>query len=728
MSAAMSPASSTTAIASPRREDVISGGGTFFSCLERAIRHPILANANGGASASASGVDEQLPPSMNRMGTSLVDAISRSTSSDAANQDALNNNNNNNANLNAGTSTDTAPPYPSTPQQQQQQSTNEEENTNELATDTATATTLCTQDYTPHHISYPLLSSTLNFFSQRRAGIRSRLRENHTMNVNVNGIPSSTTTGGENSNKKSGFKPTLSEEEFNLIVNEYASSAPFLNTNQVEDDENTNGSGAENHNNNNTNGNGGVNNNASPSRDVMEYAGQRALGKTPPGGKHKKKKKNKQSNNSKDEKASSGEDIDNDLNAAELFISAACVPVGSAANEACGGDGEGGIPPSCAPYLKMGGGNNNSAILDEAEVIKRLSFMERSELSALLDSEVERAATFYRLRISELAPPRVDGGTCPTFAKTCGELGLPGTPMAYCAPNVHVAACGGDASSVLDDAASTLLSSIGKNGSNSQDSQDLLASSQEREHLSFTEMANEILELHAFITTNIIVVRQILIKYDAFVRSLGGTPMGSWYQTTRRQRVKGRSSDFRDLVRHSKLKKLTKAYVKEYTAVNTSGEYDVGEREEVDGDGGRVAGSSSGSPMKRKKKRLRLQGLSKAYYKIVDSAEELKKKQRLKWRQSAMHLDEDDDEVFEDGGGGVEVGEHGDLEAPATPSRPNQGTTSMSSGLETPLPPHMTTPGGNATTPATTQSLRREMETPPPHPPLSVFWQIHRGN
>ena len=77
-------------------------------------------------------------------------------------------------------------------------------------------------------------------------------------------------------------------------------------------------------------------------------------------------------------------------------------------------------------------------------------------------------------------------------------------------------------------------------------------------------MGSEILELQAFITTNIIVVRQILIKYDAFVRSLGGTPMGSWYQMTRRQRVKGRSSDFLDLVNHSKFVTLTRAYILEY--------------------------------------------------------------------------------------------------------------------------------------------------------------------
>ena len=112
--------------------------------------------------------------------------------------------------------------------------------------------------------------------------------------------------------------------------------------------------------------------------------------------------------------------------------------------------------------------------------------------------------------------------------------------------------------------------------------------------------------------------------------------MGSWYQTTRRQKVNGRSSDYRDLVNHSKLKKLTKAYILEYKR-------HVDEAEELqDNVNGNIRDVDGNIKPKRKK---RLHGLSMAFYKIVDAGEELKKRQRLKWRQSAMHLDgeEDDD-------------------------------------------------------------------------------------
>ena len=74
---------------SPRPEDVVSGGGTFSSCLVRAIRRPIptLSSQTQTAATSVNGIEVQ-PGAP----TSLVDAISRSTSSDAANQDANNNN------------------------------------------------------------------------------------------------------------------------------------------------------------------------------------------------------------------------------------------------------------------------------------------------------------------------------------------------------------------------------------------------------------------------------------------------------------------------------------------------------------------------------------------------------------------------------------------------------------------------------------------------------------
>jgi len=484
------------------------------------------------------------------------------------------------------------------------------------------------EDWTSHHISYPLLRSTLNFFSQRRAGLRARLRD--TLNNEPMMIGSN--------------KPKLSEEEFNMAVNEYATQAPFLK--KVED------------------GEGGGDSN------LMEYAGQRALGRTPPGGKMKRQR------NKKDDDGTETANTNVDLTVADVLVSAACanvVPMGTM-------DGEGMPNNPCSPYLRMGNSTSNS-MLDEAEITKRLSFMERSELSAVLDSEVERAATFYRLRISELAPPRVDGGTCPTFA--CGGFD-----------------CGDYGTEVVTDdrSAASFLDRISVHNNTSEESDELIAPSQDREQLSFTDMASEILELHAFITTNIIVVRQVLIKYDAFVRSLGGTPMGSWYQTTRRQRVKGRSSDFRDLVYHSKLRKLTKAYIHEYKKNSEEA------ASNANGNGDQL--SVGGDTIKR---RRRHKGLSKAFYKIVDAGEEMKKRQRMKWRQSAMHLDDDD----------------GDLESVPTSKPPATARSlddrtrtplhSIDSIPETPLPISATA----AHTPVTTPHARtRRMETPPPEPPL----------
>ena len=45
----------------------------------------------------------------------------------------------------------------------------------------------------------------------------------------------------------------------------------------------------------------------------------------------------------------------------------------------------------------------------------------------------------------------------------------------------------------------------------------------------YEQVGNEILELWAFVVTNIICLRQILIRYDAFVRTFDGQPLSQWY-------------------------------------------------------------------------------------------------------------------------------------------------------------------------------------------------------
>lgn len=49
----------------------------------------------------------------------------------------------------------------------------------------------------------------------------------------------------------------------------------------------------------------------------------------------------------------------------------------------------------------------------------------------------------------------------------------------------------------------------------------------------YEEMGDELLELFAFIVTNIITLRQILIRYDAYARTVGAAPLTDWYMETR---------------------------------------------------------------------------------------------------------------------------------------------------------------------------------------------------
>ena len=121
--------------------------------------------------------------------------------------------------------------------------------------------------------------------------------------------------------------------------------------------------------------------------------------------------------------------------------------------------------------------------LDPAEAERRLSRVERSSFTRLLDTEVERAATFYS------------------------------TQLVYLARSI----------AALD----------GNEG-------DRQAHEQEQ----YECVGNEILELLAFVVTNIICLRQILIRYDAFVRTFDGQPLAQWYFQEKMGERDGSSSDY----------------------------------------------------------------------------------------------------------------------------------------------------------------------------------------
>ena len=88
-------------------------------------------------------------------------------------------------------------------------------------------------------------------------------------------------------------------------------------------------------------------------------------------------------------------------------------PPGGSRNKSFSSDAE----SESSAYLNMDHGDGVQ--LTEAEIVQRLSHLERTELSALLDKQVQKAATFYRHRMSQLAPPREDGGTAINFG-LCG--------------------------------------------------------------------------------------------------------------------------------------------------------------------------------------------------------------------------------------------------------------------------------------------------------------------
>jgi hypothetical protein len=68
------------------------------------------------------------------------------------------------------------------------------------------------------------------------------------------------------------------------------------------------------------------------------------------------------------------------------------------------------------PYQNM-----DTSILTESEIIKKLSHLERTELSSLLDAEVNKAAAFYRCRVAVLSPPRSSSDGVDGYSACVGE-------------------------------------------------------------------------------------------------------------------------------------------------------------------------------------------------------------------------------------------------------------------------------------------------------------------
>lgn len=72
-------------------------------------------------------------------------------------------------------------------------------------------------------------------------------------------------------------------------------------------------------------------------------------------------------------------------------------------------------------------------------------------------------------------------------------------------------------------------------------------------------LGDEILELIAFCTINVVTVRQVLIRYDAFARTFEGTPMLHYFM----KRVSRRQTSFRKVLFHEELNSLADNFVEE---------------------------------------------------------------------------------------------------------------------------------------------------------------------
>lgn len=158
-----------------------------------------------------------------------------------------------------------------------------------------------------------------------------------------------------------------------------------------------------------------------------------------------------------------------------------------------------------------GYGIKQSHTMDEQSTFLKISGLERSEFCVMLDSHVERAASFYASRLLFLSNSTLSQKVRLTSREERGE--------------------------------STSLNIEDKKHINLSDSS--IASISSGSDETYRLLGDELIELFAFAVTNIITVRQILIRYDAYARTVGGAPLTDWYMETRQNGSSG--SSFHDL-------------------------------------------------------------------------------------------------------------------------------------------------------------------------------------
>ena len=93
-------------------------------------------------------------------------------------------------------------------------------------------------------------------------------------------------------------------------------------------------------------------------------------------------------------------------------------------------------------------------------------------------------------------------------------------------------------------------------------------------------LGREILELYAHCIANLVALRQSLIRYDAFVRTYGGTPMLVWFM----KKMRKHQNSFRKILFHEELKALMDTFCSEarFNLISFRLSWDVIERVELE--------------------------------------------------------------------------------------------------------------------------------------------------
>jgi len=194
------------------------------------------------------------------------------------------------------------------------------------------------------------------------------------------------------------------------------------------------------------------------------------------------------------------------------------------------------------------------------EVFRRISFTEKREFKALLDFQVHKVVTFYRTKLEELKK------SCDLLHGGLKRRNLDTIKRNSCLEGEKEKKDGIFNMILMNilchnpDLENDIVEGVKVNGelNISENSCKEFYIMKEEIRVAYEYLGSELLELYAFLITNLLGLRQVLIRYDAYAQTVFGRLMSNWYLKSKENKS---NDDVKQLLNIEEIQRLIVSFV-----------------------------------------------------------------------------------------------------------------------------------------------------------------------